>query len=376
MATSGANPRRRGNTSPLADAAPGAWNDSPMLGDRFFFDAAASIRATDLLTPDQPLKPVPLLHPVRFHAAIRLVVFLAVFGVAYVVEAMVAGAAILLAYSDSFGPFDMTRLPWAVTVVFRMYPLAAPPIELVAAVVAYIVLTCALEKRAWPFELAWRRFRAVWKGLLLGFVGIAVCIAILAAIGDYRIVGLNLGYNPLADLVGAGFTAAIAEEIMFRGVVFRVVDDWFGSWAAVAVSSLLFGFAHLTNPDATLVGAIGIVIEAGLLFAAVYLATRNLWVTMGLHFAWNMAEGPIFGSIVSGSSDTASGWIQASWTGPDWLTGGQFGLEASVVPIVVLGAVSVWLLVRVQRHGGIVAPSWVRKRQLLARSGEESPLAS
>ena len=344
--------------------------------DRFLFDPAAALRTTDLLTPDQPLKPVPPVHPVRFNAAMRLGVFIGALLVAGLVASLIIGGVYGFSVVASTGITDPVIIATYVGRAFGSNPAMAAPVELVGAVVAYIILTCALEKRAWPFELAWRRFGAVWKGLLLGLVAIVVCVAILAVFGAYRIDAFNPGYNPLGDLISLGFTAAIAEEIMFRGVVFRLAEDWLGSWGAVAISSLLFGFAHLTNPDATLLGAIGIVIEAGLLFAAVYMATRNLWVTMGLHFAWNVAEGPIAGSVVSGSSATAHSWTAATMAGPGWLTGGQFGLEASIVPIVVLGAVAVWLLVRVQRNGGIVAPSWVRKHRLVARADAAVPAGS
>jgi len=234
-------------------------------------------------------------------------------------------------------------------------------------------LTGPMEGRFWPFELAWRRWPALLRGLLFGFVAITATVAVVALLGGYRITGFNPAYSPWTDLLSVGLRAAIAEEIMYRGVLFRLVEDLFGTWVAVAVSGLVFGLSHLGNPDATLMGGIAIAVEAGLLFAAIYAVSRNLWWTIGLHFAWNVTEGPVYGSIISGTSDQQQSWITAQWPGSSWLTGGQFGVEASVVPMMLLGLVGVWLLVRAQKAGYIIAPWWVRRRMLRARTASTGP---
>jgi hypothetical protein len=138
------------------------------------------------------------------------------------------------------------------------------------------------------------------------------------------------------------------------------------TFASVGVSAVSFGAAHLSNPGATAWGATAIALEAGLLFAALYAVTRSLWWCIGLHFAWNMLQGPVYGSVVSGSG-SAAGWLRADFNGPAWLTGGQFGIEASVVAATLLTAVAVWLLVTLHREALAVRPGWVRRYRLRQR---------
>ena len=90
---------------------------------------------------------------------------------------------------------------------------------------------------------------------------------------------------------------------------------------------------------------------------------------MGVHFAWNAVQGPLLGIVVSGSSAGGTGLIRSTMNGPEWLSSGAFGAEASAVTIVLLTAVGVFLMVEVGRRGLAVQPTWVRRRVLLARAG-------
>jgi hypothetical protein len=142
--------------------------------------------------------------------------------------------------------------------------------------------------------------------------------------------------------------SGVVEELMFRGVLFRIVEDGFGSLVALVISGALFGGLHITNPHATLVSSAAIAIEAGPLFGAAYMATRRLWVPIGLHFGWNFTEGGVYSTIVSGT--TAHGVIKTTLVGPDLLTGGSFGPEASWVTVVVCSVLTaIFLIVAVRR---------------------------
>jgi membrane protease YdiL (CAAX protease family) len=113
------------------------------------------------------------------------------------------------------------------------------------------------------------------------------------------------------------------------------------------VSALLFGAARIANPGATLWSSAAIAIEAGLLFGLPYHVTRSLYVCMGLHAAWNFTQGTVYGIPVSGTS--ADGWLVSSRTGPQWLSGGEFGAEASVLALTLclLGSGALlWLALR------------------------------
>jgi len=297
-----------------------------------------TIRRLDGLTADHPSRPYPPLRPWRDSLWLRALVFLGV-GVAAIIV--------------------VTSIWFAIALRVSLTTSASYWLELVAAVAGYLILVLIMEQRRPPYELAPRRALGLVRGLILGLVLAGVCIGLLALIGVYRASGWDRSYNPWPDLLMLALVAGVAEEIIFRGVLLRLIEELIGSWGAVAVSAVVFGLLHLTNPNASLWGGIAITIEAGLLFAAVYLLTRSLWWCIGLHLAWNAAVGPLFGSVVSGTGAQQS-WIVAEWRGPAILTGGSFGIEASIVPVVLLGALAVGLLIQAQRRGVIVAPAWVR----------------
>ena len=251
---------------------------------------------------------------------------------------------------------------WVGGCLFALLALHIKPalrFELTGAIVvavAYLVYVRVVERRS-AFELALgpapREFGA---GFLLGAALFTVTVGIIWALGDYAITGVNqwtVMLSPLAFALGAG----VLEEILFRGVIFRITEEWIGSWGALAFSSLLFGAAHLANPHATLSSALAIALEAGLLLGAAFMLTRRLWLPIGMHAAWNFTQSGIFGAPVSGSP--AHGVFISRLSGPAWATGGGFGPEASL-PAVLVSLFSVWLLVQAVRSGRVVQPIWRR----------------
>ena len=200
--------------------------------------------------------------------------------------------------------------------------------------------------------------RQFGTGLLIGAGLYTACELMLMALGIYRIDGLN----PLSFLIPAvamAISSSVFEELLFRGVLYRSVETWFGSWAALVVSSLVFGLTHLVNPQATLEGALFIAIEAGILLGAAVMLTRRLWLSIGFHMAWNYTQSAIFSGIVSGN-DAEAGWIRSTVKGPDYLTGGSFGVESSVLALVLCTTTGIVMLVMAHRRGLIVPPIWKR----------------
>lgn len=200
--------------------------------------------------------------------------------------------------------------------------------------------------------------RQFGAGLLIGAGLYAACEGVLMALGIYRIDGLN----PLSALVPAiamALSSSVFEELLFRGVLFASVERWLGSWAALVVSSLVFGLTHLLNAEGTLKGALFIAVEAGVLLGAAYMLTRRLWLGIGFHMAWNYTQSAIFSGIVSGNAPQ-EGLIRSTVNGPDWLTGGSFGVEASVTALVLCTATGVVMLVMAVKRGRVVPPRWKR----------------
>lgn len=195
-------------------------------------------------------------------------------------------------------------------------------------------------------------------GALLGFGLYSGCAGILMILGIYQIEG----FNPLSFMVPAiamSVKSGIFEELVFRGVLFRSIEDLAGSWAAVVVSSLVFGFLHLLNPDATIAGAAYISIEAGVLLGAAYLLTRRLWMGIGFHMVWNYVQSAVYSGVVSGGVDEP-GLLKAKIEGPHLLTGGSFGMELSLGALVLCTTAGVILLVKATRRGHIQPPPWKR----------------
>jgi membrane protease YdiL (CAAX protease family) len=178
------------------------------------------------------------------------------------------------------------------------------------------------------------------------------------ALGIYRIDGLNPP-SYLIPAIAMAVSSSVYEELLFRGVLFGSVEKWFGSWAALGVSSLVFGLTHLLNPQGTLEGALFIAVEAGILLGAAYMLTRRLWLSIGFHMAWNYTQSAIFSSIVSGN-DAQPGLIRSTVSGPDWLTGGSFGVESSVLALVLCTSTGIVMLVMAVKRGRVVAPIWKR----------------
>jgi uncharacterized protein len=193
-----------------------------------------------------------------------------------------------------------------------------------------------------------RIVRDTVQGLALGAALFSVVVLELALTGHYRVVAVHFSWD-LATAALFFALAAALEELLFRGVLFRLTEEWAGTWIALAVSAVLFGAAHALNPGATWASSIAIALEAGVLLGAAFVVTRNLWFPIALHFAWNFFEGPIYGTQVSGHA-FATSVLVSHVSGPAWLTGGKFGPEAGVAAIVTCLIASVALLVHAIRN--------------------------
>lgn len=158
----------------------------------------------------------------------------------------------------------------------------------------------------------------------------------------------------------AGVQAAFVEELIFRGILFRWLEEFGGSWFALLVTSALFGFAHISNDNATIFSSFAIAMEAGLLLGGAYMLMRNLWLAVGIHFGWNVVQGYIWDVSVSGFD--VDGLVEAEATGHELISGGAFGLEASVVALVLATLVGVYFVWLAYQRGEIVKPWWVRRR--------------
>jgi membrane protease YdiL (CAAX protease family) len=198
------------------------------------------------------------------------------------------------------------------------------------------------------------------RGITLGAVLFSIVVGIAALVGVYHVAGIGSPADLLVPLVASAIMPGFMEELLFRGILFRWLQEFGGSWAALVITSALFGLAHILNPGATWFSSFAIAVEAGLLLGGAYMLTRSLWMPIGLHAAWNFTQGAIFGVPVSGNP--TQGLLLATLSGPNILSGGDFGLEASIIALVVATLGGASLVAFAVRRGEIVEPSWVRRR--------------
>lgn len=224
------------------------------------------------------------------------------------------------------------------------------PLQLILMIAAGLAIvgiyTCLrrLLEKSWPKDVLDKYWAAkLASGFGIGFCFILLTTALMALATCYRIDSLAFDWKHLLPDLAFFFLVACGEEVIFRGLIFRMIQERFNPTAALVASAFLFGFLHIANPGATVWSSLAIAVEAGLMLGAIYYRTRSLWIPIGVHWAWNFAEGDIFGFAVSGS-DGYSPVISPIINGPEILTGGEFGAEASIIS-VVLGALITMLTV-------------------------------
>ena len=249
-------------------------------------------------------------------------------------------------------------LVFTAATVLQLHGLAAAGARLLAGLAAcgiYLGFVRYLEGRE-AVELRLQDLAPqLGKGVVIGAGLFCVTIAIIWLAGGYQVQGTNPAEVMLAPFIVA-LGAALLEELAIRGVLFRIIEEWLGTWPALVLAALIFGLLHGLNPGAKWSSVAAIALEAGVLLAAAYVYARSLWLCVGLHCAWNFTEAGVFGASVSGGK--AHGLLSAQFPGAEWLTGGQFGPEASLVAVLVcLPAAGAFLLLA-RRRGHIMAPSW------------------
>jgi len=262
----------------------------------------------------------------------------------------------------------VVAVQWLVRQLPLPRPVAVASAALLGAAVAYLIYRAyvrLMEKRE-LFEFGREgALSELAAGLVLGTALFASAIGILALLGSYRVTAAGTLSDlavPLAAAIGAG----VIEEIVFRGLIFRITEQSLGTLWALAISAVLFGLIHLIGPSTTTYAAITIIFEAGILLAAAFVLTRRLWLCIGTHVAWNFTQGGIFGVAVSGRP--SRGLLRGTLTGPEFLTGGTFGVEASIVAIVLCVSVAAVLLLVARRQNRFVLPFWRARAERSAGS--------
>lgn len=217
-----------------------------------------------------------------------------------------------------------------------------------AAMLALYALFVKIIERAPAKDIPMRRLAAdTGKGFGIGALFFVAVVALMMVCGVYKFVSVNTrNIDLIIESLLFFLTVAVGEEILFRGIMFRWIDEKWGFTVALVVSSLLFGIMHIFQPGASWWSSIAIALEAGLLLGAAYKYSETLWLPIGIHWGWNFFQGNIFGIEVSGS-DAGESLFIPEISGPDILTGGAFGAEASIIAFGLGLLLSIWFIIKV-----------------------------
>ena len=214
---------------------------------------------------------------------------------------------------------------------------AHPSLTVVAAaiILGLYALFVRWMERHWPADLSLGKIVPhTLLGILVGFIFMVLVVSTIVAMGYATVMWKGFSVEKQFSVFMMFLAVAVGEEMIFRGVIFRWIDERWNTWVALLISAILFGWMHISNDNATWWSSLAIAVEAGLLLGAVYKWSGSLWVPIGIHWAWNYTQGNIFGLAVSGS-DAGETMLSTIVNGPDIITGGAFGPEASIISVIL-----------------------------------------
>ena len=203
--------------------------------------------------------------------------------------------------------------------------------------------------------------KSIIIGILIGAVLQSLTMLVIVLNGGFEIVSVNAVSNMITPFAIA-FSVAIFEEILIRGIIFRIMEEKLGSYISLLISAMIFGALHLANPNSTIISALCVGVEAGVLLGVAFIYTRNLWFPIAIHFAWNFVQSGIFGAITSGNEKSSS-LLTTKITGLPMITGGEFGPEGTIQAIAFCFLASFILLQLCKNR--IIKPFWVVKSSIM-----------
>lgn len=234
----------------------------------------------------------------------------------------------------------------------------------ILVLIAYRIFYQFIEKR----NVSEISTKGIVKNLTLGMlIGVTLqCLTVLVIYlnNGFKVVSINPVSFVIIPLTVA-FSVAIFEEILIRGILFRIIEEKLGSYIALIISAIIFGGLHLMNPNSSLISAICVAVEGGLLLGAAYINTRNLWFPIAIHFAWNFMQSGILGAVTSGNEKTNS-LLTAQITGAKIITGGEFGPEGTIQATLFCSIVTMVLMYLNLKEDKLIKPYWECKKLFIS----------
>ena len=156
------------------------------------------------------------------------------------------------------------------------------------------------------------------------------------------------------------FFFVFLQDIVYFAIIFRIIENRWGSWSAIVIASIIFGFKHLLFPGYTLWSVIAQSFEAGILFSTLFIFTRRIWIIFGFHFAWNFIQ---YGLFLGIESEKLRALFQSEFSGSNLITGMPVGPEASVFTFCILTSIGIYLLIKAYRKDKFFPPYWKRRER-------------
>lgn len=228
-------------------------------------------------------------------------------------------------------------------------------------------LYCQIFEKRDAVEVGHKGALAQWGlGAVVAAGMVLVFVILIATLGEFRIIEFRGGLQLLNNflLFSAG---SLIQEMILLCVIYRLIEELAGSWISLACSLAIFAGVHLLNANETL-GSISMLALSSLLLIAPFILTRRIWVSWGFHAGWNFMQAGVFGMANSGI--VFKGWMVSEVAGPEWLTGGAVGLEATYLSVGLDFLIGLAILGMALRAGKFISPRW--KRQVIRSSISET----
>ena len=239
-------------------------------------------------------------------------------------------------------------------------------LTIAAMFAAYIAIMKWYERRG-THELSLKyALRDGLSGILAGAGMVSIVFATLWLAGAWHIISVGSISAMIVPVIWV-FVLALWEELIFRGVIYRILEEWLGTILALVLSATFFGGMHIFNDNADLLSVLSAT-SGGLMMGALYSLTRRLWIPILFHASWNLTQA-IFGSVVSGS-DLFGTYFVSVREGPEWLTGGPFGVENSLITISLMFVVVAILFLYMKKQDLFLARGGILKERAKPKTGE------
>lgn len=220
-------------------------------------------------------------------------------------------------------------------------------LELDAYIKEWVIVLIAVFAASYIINLFLRQFKLSLLGFTSKRLGYSLLIGLGLGSSILLLCFLFLLAGPWVQIVDVHFTPALffgwllffliqplAEEIIMRSFLQTQIQYYFGVHAGLVFTALAFGAMHVANDAFTWIAGAEIVL-GGFLMGMLYVMTKSIWAPFAFHAIWNFLQSTVLGFAVSGM-DTYR-LLELDIHGPAWLTGGQFGLEGSILSLLLLG---------------------------------------